>query len=77
MSNSFATSWTARFLCPWGFPGKNTGVGSSSGDLRHPGIEPVASVSPVLAGRCFTTEPPGKPAVCRAMLTTLWKEGRR
>ena len=28
------------------------------GDLPHPGIE---SVSPALAGRFFTTEPPGKP----------------
>ena len=30
----------------------------SSGDLLHPGIEPV---SPALAGGFFTTEPPGKP----------------
>ena len=29
-----------------------------SGDLPHPGIEPV---SPTLAGMFFTTEPPGKP----------------
>ena len=34
---------------------------SSSGDLPHPGIEPE---SPALAGRFFTTEPPGKPTVC-------------
>ena len=31
---------------------------SSSGDLTHPGIEPM---SPVLAGGFFSTEPPGKP----------------
>ena len=31
------------------------------GDLPHPGIEPE---SPALAGRFFTTEPPGKPTVC-------------
>ena len=30
-----------------------------SGDLPEPGIEPE---SPALAGRFFTTEPPGKPA---------------
>ena len=30
----------------------------SPGDLPDPGIEPV---SPALAGRFFTTEPPGKP----------------
>ena len=26
--------WSARLLCPWGFPGKNTGVGRHS--LLHP-----------------------------------------
>ena len=28
MSNSFVTSWTpaCQALCPWDFPGKNTGV---------------------------------------------------
>ena len=35
------------------------------GDLPNPGIEPASLVSPVLAGRFFTTEPPGKP-------TTIW-----
>ena len=25
----FASPWTACFLCPWDFPGKNTGVGAS------------------------------------------------
>ena len=32
------------------------------GDLPEPGIEPM---SPALAGRAFTTEPPGKPNSCR------------
>ena len=31
------------------------------GDLPDPGIEPTSLVSPVLAGRFFTTEPPGEP----------------
>ena len=31
-----------------------------SGDLPNPGIEPASPLSPVLAGRFFTTEPPGK-----------------
>ena len=31
------------------------------GGLPNPGIEPVSLVSPVLAGRFFTPEPPGKP----------------
>ena len=45
----FATPWTVatRLLCPWDFPGKNTGVGlpfPSSGDLPDPGIEPRSPV---------------------------------
>ena len=31
------------------------------GDLPGPAIEPTALTSPTLAGRFFTTEPPGKP----------------
>ena len=31
------------------------------GDLPDPGIEPASPVSPALAGRFFTTAPPGKP----------------
>jgi len=31
------------------------------GDLPDPRIEPKSSVSPVLAGKFFTAEPPGKP----------------
>ena len=31
------------------------------GDLPKPGIQPESPVSPALAGRFFTTEPPGKP----------------
>ena len=34
----------------------------SLGDLPDPGIEPTSLVSPALAGRFFTTEPPEKPA---------------
>ena len=33
---------------------------TSLGDLPYPGIEPASSA---LAGRCFTTDPPGKPIV--------------
>ena len=32
-----------------------------AGDLPDPGIEPGSLLSPALAGRLFTTEPPGKP----------------
>ena len=31
----------------------------SPGDLPNPGMEPVSLASPALAGRFFTTEPPG------------------
>ena len=31
------------------------------GDLPNPGIKSVSLASPVLAGRFFTTVPPGKP----------------
>ena len=59
VSDSFSIPWTvARLLCPWNFPGKNTGVGlpfSSPGDLPDPGIEPASLMSPALAGGFFTT----------------------
>ena len=49
-----------RLLCPWNFPGKNTGVGCHLllwGNLSHSGIE---TMSPVLAGKFFITVPLGK-----------------
>ena len=33
----------------------------SSGHLPNPGIQPLSLVSPALAGKFFTTEPPEKP----------------
>ena len=62
MSDSFAISWTVptRFFCPWNFPGNNTGLDCHfllQGNLPDPGIK---TVSPELAGRFFTTEPPVK-----------------
>ena len=55
----FVTLWTIAHhtLCSWYFPGKNTGVGCHL--LLH-GIKPASPVSPALAGRFFTTEPPKK-----------------
>ena len=58
----FVTAWTVApgLLCPgqkywsgWPF--------SIPGDLPDPVIEHELPVSPALAGRFFTTEPPGKP----------------
>ena len=54
---------SARLLCLWDSPGKNTGVGYHflfQGNLPDPGIEPA---SPILAGGFFTTEPPGNPSI--------------
>ena len=68
----FVTSWPikpARFLCPWDFLGKNTGVGCrfpSPRDLPDPRIEPV---SPALAGRFFTTELPGNYSFMLSQIT--------
>ena len=62
----YVTPWTAAHQAPlsmefsrqeyWGrlpFP--------SPGDLPDPGIEPVSSEIPALAGGFFTTKPPRKP----------------
>ena len=51
-----------RFLYPWDFPGKNTGVGCH---FLLQGIFPTYRLNPVLlgsiVGRLFTTDLPGKP----------------
>ena len=61
MSNS-ATPWTVACQAPLsvGFPRQEYWSGllfPSPGDLPNPGIELAC---PALAGRFFTTEPPGK-----------------
>ena len=66
---------SARLLCPWDFPGKDTGVGCHF--LLH-GIFPTQSSNPslkypALAGRWFTTEPPESPcsASCNISFITF------
>ena len=66
----FATLWTlaSRFLCPWDFPSKNTGVGCHfllQEGLPDPGIEPV---SPALQADSL---PLGSPEVLIS-LTREW-----
>ena len=61
ISDTFATPWTVacQASLSMGFPRQNYWSGlsfPSPGYLPNPGIE-----SPALAGRFFTTEPPGKP----------------
>ena len=63
MSNSFVTPWTAAHQSPLYVEFSKQEYWSGlpfppAGDLPDPGIKPV---SPVLAGRFFTAEPPGKP----------------
>ena len=68
MSSSFVTLWTVahRLLCPWDFPGKNTGESGlpfpSPGDFPNPGMEPG---SPVLQEDSLPTKPSGKPPYYR------------
>ena len=62
----FPTPWTITCQAPlsMGFPRHEYWSGlpfPPSGALPHPGIKPA---SPALAGRFFTTEPPGKPCPC-------------
>ena len=61
----FATPWTIACQAPlsMGFSRQEYWSGlpfPAPGDLPNPGIEPTSPVSPALAGRFFTTEPPGK-----------------
>ena len=56
-AQSRPTLWYAtdcsRLLCPWDFPGKNTGAGCHfllQGNVPNPGIGPASPVSPALAG---------------------------
>ena len=46
-----------RLLLPWNFPGENT---RTPDDLPHPRIKAASLVSPSMAGRFFTSAPPGK-----------------
>ena len=66
LSPVFATPGTVAYQAPLsiGFSRQEYWTGLSlppSGDLPDPGIEPSSPVSPVFAGRFFTTAPPGKP----------------
>ena len=61
----FATPWTVACQAPlsMAFPRQEYWSGlpfPTPGHLLNPEIKPASSVSPALAGRFFTTEPPGK-----------------
>ena len=66
VSNLFATPWTVARQAPLSVEFRRQAYWSGlsfppPGDLPDPGIEPTSPASPALAGRFFTTEPPGKP----------------
>ena len=72
--------WGSRLLCPWNFPGKNTRLPFPIVPilplplfLPNPGIKQASLVSLALAGRLFTTVPPGKPKICVCVLKILEK----
>ena len=63
MSNFFVSPWIVEHQAPlpMGFPRQEYWNGwpfPSPGDLPEPGVE---LMSPALAGKFFTIEPPGKP----------------
>ena len=62
----FATPWTVAHQAPLSIEFSRQEYWSRlpfspQGDLTNPGIQPVSLASPALAGRFFTTAPPGKP----------------
>ena len=62
----FETPWIVARQAPlsMGFPRKEYWSRlpfPPSGDLPHPGIKPMSSTSPALAGRFFSPEPSGRP----------------
>ena len=61
----FATPWTVACQAPLSIelPRQEYWSGlpfPSLEDLPHPGTGPISPASPALAGRFFTTEPPGR-----------------
>ena len=73
-SSNSCSVMSARLLCYWNPPGKNTRIGCyllfpSLGDLPDPGIEPV---SPVLQADSSLSEPPGKTLLMCVHVYTLW-----
>ena len=55
--------YSTRLLCPWDFPGKNTGVGWCfllQRIFQTQGVNP-SLLHAALAGKFFTTEPPQEP----------------
>ena len=70
----FLTPWTVAYQAPLSIEFSRQEYCNGlpfplPGDLSDPGIKPASPMSPALAGRFFTTEPPGKPISNRYLLT--------
>ena len=77
MSDS-ATPWTVALQVPLPveFSREEYWIGlpfPTPGDLPEPGIEPKSLVSRALAGRFFTTAPPGKPKLTVLQFGGFWE----
>ena len=64
--SDFVTLWTVACQAPLSVEYSRQEYWSglpfpSPGNPPYPGIEPTSPASPALAGRFFTTKPPGKP----------------
>ena len=75
--------YPTRLLCPLGFSRQEYWSllpFASPGDLLDPGIEPTSLMSPALAGRFFTTTPPGPaqktPTLCHTKAFWYLYKGR-
>ena len=74
----FETSWTVAHeaLLSMEFSRQEYWSGlpfPTSGDLPDPGFKSLSPASPALAGRFFTTEPPGKVWAMTVLSTKRWK----
>ena len=59
-----------RLICPWDFPGQNTGVGCLlQGNLPNPGPQCASLTSSALAGGSLSLVSPGKPHITHQMVT--------
>ena len=68
---------SARLICPWDFPGKNTWLGCHfllQGIFLAQGLNLCLLHSPALAGGFPTTVPSGKPQMCICLKFCKWLE---
>ena len=72
----FATQWTVAHQAPLEFSRQEYWSGlpfPTPGDLSEPGNKTASLASPALAGRFFTTIPPGKPKLTVLQFGGFWE----